>query len=222
MNPTLRDVVKEELEKPLDVDFIYPFSDNQWVSPLVLVPKKYGRWCICIDYRELNKATLKDYFPLPFINQEALKNLEKVLLHCQESHLTLSDKKCRLMCKAGVVLGHLSSDKGIQVDPAKIEIILSLPIPKIQREVRGFLGHVGYYRRFIDNFSRIATPIFQLLAKYSEFSWSTTCPQSFETLKEKLVQAPVLRGANWCLPFYISSDASNTAIGATLGQEEDK
>ena len=76
--------------------------------------------------------------------QEALKKLEKVLLRCQEAHLALSDKKCRLMCKVGVVLGHLISGKGIQVDPSKIEIILHLPAPKTQREVRGFLRHVGY------------------------------------------------------------------------------
>ena len=107
--------------------------------------------------------------------QEALKNLEKVLLRCQEAHLALSDKKCILMCKPGVVLGHLIFDKGIQVDPRKIEVILSLPIPKTQREVRGFLGHAGYYRRLFENFSRIATPLFQLLAKDSEFSWSTAC-----------------------------------------------
>ena len=65
----LRDIVKEEVHKLLDASFIYPFSDSQWVSPLVLVPKKDGIWCICIDYRELNKATLKYYFPLPFIDQ---------------------------------------------------------------------------------------------------------------------------------------------------------
>jgi len=69
MNPALRDVVKEELQKLLDADFIYPIFDSQWVSPLVLVLKKYGRCCICIDYRELNKATLKYYLPLPFIDQ---------------------------------------------------------------------------------------------------------------------------------------------------------
>eukprot|EP00253_Pinus_taeda_P028191 PITA_28191 len=160
MNPTLRDVEKEELQKLLDVDFTYPIFDNQWVSPLVLVPQKYGRWRICIDYRELNKATLKYYFPLPFIDQEAPKNLEKLLLRCQESHLTLSDKKHKLMCKVGVVLCHLIYGKDIQVELAKIEIILSLSVPKTQREVRGFLGHAGYYRRFIGNFSRIATPIF--------------------------------------------------------------
>jgi len=68
MNLVLRDIVKEEVQKLLDVGFIYPISDGQWVSPLVLVPKKDGRWHISIDYQELNEATLKYYFPLPFID----------------------------------------------------------------------------------------------------------------------------------------------------------
>ena len=69
MNPMLLDIVREELQKLLKVNFIYPLSDSQWVSPLVVVPKKNGKWRICVDYRQLNKATLKDYFPLPFIDQ---------------------------------------------------------------------------------------------------------------------------------------------------------
>ena len=70
MNPTLKDIVKEELQKLLNVGFIYPISDSKWVSPLVVVPKKVTwKWHICVDFRELNKATLKYYFPLPFIDQ---------------------------------------------------------------------------------------------------------------------------------------------------------
>jgi hypothetical protein len=70
MNPTLKDIVKEEIQKLLNVGFIYPISDSKWVSPLVVVPKKVtGKWRICVDFWELNKATLKDYFPLPFIDQ---------------------------------------------------------------------------------------------------------------------------------------------------------
>jgi hypothetical protein len=69
MNPILKEVVKEELQKLLKVGFIYPITDSQWVSPLVVVPKKNGKWRICVDYRELNKATLRDHFPLPFIDQ---------------------------------------------------------------------------------------------------------------------------------------------------------
>ena len=70
MNPALKEVVKEELQKLLTVGFIYPISDRKWVSPLVVVPNKVtGKWRICVDFRELNKATLKDYFPFPFIDQ---------------------------------------------------------------------------------------------------------------------------------------------------------
>ena len=69
LNPHLRDIVKEELHKLLDVYFIYPISYSQWVSPLVIVPKKNGKWWIYVDYRELIKATQKDHFPLPFIDQ---------------------------------------------------------------------------------------------------------------------------------------------------------
>ena len=68
MNPALKNVVKEELKKLLDVGFIHPISDSQWVSPLVVVPKKNGKWWICIDYRELNKATQKGHFPILFID----------------------------------------------------------------------------------------------------------------------------------------------------------
>ena len=68
MNPALREVVKEELQKLLAANFIYPISNNKWASPLVIVPKKNRKWRICVDYRELNKATHKDHFPLPFID----------------------------------------------------------------------------------------------------------------------------------------------------------
>src|SRR5882672_7564053 len=69
MNPKLRDIVKEEIQKLLEAGFIYPILDSEWVSPLVIVPKKNGKWRVCVDYRELNKETQKDHFPFPFINQ---------------------------------------------------------------------------------------------------------------------------------------------------------
>jgi hypothetical protein len=76
MNPNLKEIVKEELQKLLNARFIYPISDNEWVSPLVIVPKKNGKWRVCVDYRALNKATLKDHFPLPFIDK-VLDNLAR-------------------------------------------------------------------------------------------------------------------------------------------------
>jgi hypothetical protein len=74
MNPNLKEIVKDELQKLLNVGLIYPILDNEWVSPLVIVPKKNGKWRVCVDYRSLNKATQKDHFSLSFIDQ-VLDNL---------------------------------------------------------------------------------------------------------------------------------------------------
>ena len=100
---------------------------------------------------------------------ESLQNLEKVLIRCIESNLSLSNEKCFMLLTEGIVLGHHISPEGIKVDPAKVEIILKLPSPKNQKDVRRFLGYAGYYQRFIENFSRIALPLFKLLVKDVEF-----------------------------------------------------
>ena len=95
-----------------------------------------------------------------------------------------------------------------------------MPIPNCQRDVRSFLGFNGYYRRFIENFTKIASPLFKLLTKDCEFKWDPDCQSAFETLKTRISEAPILRGPNWKLPFHISTDASDTALGAVLGQED--
>jgi hypothetical protein len=125
-----------------------------------------------------------------------------------------------MMMSEGIVLGHFISSQGIQVDPSKIQVIKDLPTPKTQTEVRSFLGHAGYYRRFIKKNSKIASPLFVLLMKNDEFKWTNSCQEAFNTLKHQLSTAPILRGPDWTLPFHISSDASDTAIGAVLGQEK--
>jgi len=96
-----------------------------------------------------------------------------------------------------------------------------LPIPTNPKDVRSFLGYASYYRIFIENFSRITLLLFKLLAKDVTFNWNEACQNYFEKLKEKLSTAPVLRGPNWSLPFYLSTDASDTSIGASLGKNED-
>jgi hypothetical protein len=127
-----------------------------------------------------------------------------------------------MLLTEGVVLGHHVSSEGIKVDPIKIEVIIRLPPPKNQKEVRRFLGHAGYYRRFIENFTKIVAPMFGLLIKDVDFVWIEQCQTAFKTLKAKLFVAPVLRGPNWTLPFHISTDASNTTIGGALGKKEDQ
>eukprot|EP00253_Pinus_taeda_P035400 PITA_35400 len=130
MNPALQDIVKEELEKLLDVGFIYPISDSEWVSPLVLVPKKNGKWRICVDYREHNKATKKDHFPFPFIDQ-VLDGLARKKFSCFLDGFS-NPEKCEFMMTKGTMLGHTISEQGLQVDPNKIAIIQRVPPPQKQ------------------------------------------------------------------------------------------
>ena len=91
-------------------------------------------------------------------------------------------------------MGHHVSSQGIKVDPMKIEVIVGLLSLKNQREVRRFLGHAGYYRHFIENFTKIAAPMFKLLTKDVEFQWTESCQSAFKVLKAKLSVAPKLRG----------------------------
>lgn len=107
------------------------------------------------------------------------------------------------------------------MDPNKIVIIKRVPPPQKVRDVRSFLGLAGY-RRFIKDFSKLASPLFGLLGKYVEFIWVGNFQEALDVLKGKLVIAPILRGPNWALPFHIHTDASNKAIGAALGQVEEK
>ncbi|CAL8151745.1 unnamed protein product [Prunus armeniaca] len=258
LNPNMKEVVRAEVLKLLDVGIIYPISDNKWVSPVQVVPKKSGitvvknehnelipqrtvtGWWVCIDYRKLNSATRKDHFPLPFIDQM----LERLAGH---SHYCFLDgysgynqipivpedqdkttftcpfdtfayrrmpfglcnapatfQKCMMSIFSdmverfievfmddflnfrGIVLGHMISSQGIEVDRAKVELISKLPPPISVKEVRSFLGHAE-------------------------------CLTAFETLKKELTQAP-----DWTLPFEIMCDASDYAIGAVLRQRVDK
>ena len=127
-----------------------------------------------------------------------------------------------MLLTEGIVFGHHVSSQGIKVDPAKIEVIVGHPSPKTQKEIRSFLVHAGYYHRFIENFTKIVAPIFKLLRKDLEFQWTKSCQNAFEILKAKLLVAPILRGPDWYLPFHISIDASNTAIGGVLSQKEEQ
>eukprot|EP00253_Pinus_taeda_P006380 PITA_06380 len=137
-------------------------------------------------------------------------------------NLSLSPEKCEFLMTEGTVLGHTISQQGLQVDPNNIVIIQRVPPRQKVRDVRSFLGLVGYYRRFIEDFSKIASPLFGLLGKDVEFMWTQNCQEALDVLKSKLVTSPILRGPNWALLFHIHMDASNKSIGAALGQVEEK
>nr|GEX47961.1 reverse transcriptase domain-containing protein [Tanacetum cinerariifolium] len=131
-------------------------------------------------------------------------------------------EKSHFMVKEGIVLGHKISKNGIEVDKAKVEIIAKLPHPTSVKGIRSFLGHAGFYRRFIKDFSKIARPMTRLLEKDTPFFFSKECVEAFQTLKRKLTEAPILIAPDWDLPFELMCDASNFAIGAVLGQRQEK
>nr|GFA46540.1 reverse transcriptase domain-containing protein [Tanacetum cinerariifolium] len=122
------------------------------------------------------------------------------------------------MVKEGIVLGHKISKSGIKVDKAKVDVIAKLPHPTTVRGIRMFLGHAGFYHRFIQDFSKIAQPMTSLLEKETSFFFSKECIESFNKLKKKLTEAPILVAPDWDLPFEIMCDASNFVVGAVLGQ----
>ncbi|GJW13351.1 reverse transcriptase domain-containing protein [Tanacetum coccineum] len=126
------------------------------------------------------------------------------------------------MVKEGIVLGHKISKKGIEVDKAKIDVISKLPHPTTVKGIRSFLGHAGFYRRFIKDFSKISRPMTHLLEKNTPFIFSEECIQAFQILKKKLTEAPILIAPNWDQPFELMCDASDYAIGAVLGQRIEK
>ncbi|KAK9008818.1 hypothetical protein V6N11_080296 [Hibiscus sabdariffa] len=301
LNPAMKKVVMKEIIKWLDARVIYPISDNSWVSPVQCVPKKGGitvvindenellptrtvtGWRICMDYRKLKKATRKDHFPLPFIDQmldrlagkefycflggysgynqiaiapedqekttftcpygtyaflrmpfglcnapatfqrcmlaifsdmveeflevfmddfsvsgenfdSCLGNLAKVLKRCEEADLVLNWEKCHFMVNEGTVLGHKISSKGIEVDKK---------------------------RRFIKDFSKISKPLCNLLQENQPFVFDKECQSAFEELKMRLILAPVVVPPDWTSPFELMCDASDHAVGATLGQRRD-
>nr|GEU95913.1 reverse transcriptase domain-containing protein [Tanacetum cinerariifolium] len=149
-----------------------------------------------------------------------LSNLDKMLKCCEDTNLVLNWKKCHFMCKKGIVLGHKILKSGIKVDRAKVDVIAKLPHPATVKGVRSFLGHAGFYRRFIQGFSKIARPMTHLLEKETPFVFSNDCIDAFETLKKKLTEAPILVVPDWNLPFELICDASDFAIGACVhGQE---
>ncbi|GJY37671.1 putative nucleotidyltransferase, ribonuclease H [Tanacetum coccineum] len=153
---------------------------------------------------------------------KCLNNLDKMLQRCKDAHLVLNWEKCHFMVKEGIVLGHKVSSAGLEVDKAKIDVISKLPPPTNIKGVRSFLGHAGFYRRFIKDFSKIARPITKLLEKDTPFEFNDECQKAFELLKEKLTCAPVIVSPNWNLPFELMCDASDFAVGAVLGQKDGK
>lgn len=144
-------------------------------------------------------------------------HLEQVL-SCLFSHQFFVKLSKSYFCQASIkYLGHLVSSTGVKADPQKIEAMLRWPLPTSLKQLRGFLGFTGYYRRFIQGYATLAAPLTNLLCKDAS-SWTSSATEAFGALKRAMVQAPVLRLPDFDLKFIIETDASNVGIGAVLMQ----
>ncbi|XP_071683404.1 uncharacterized protein [Lolium perenne] len=216
--------LKKQLKDQLGKGFIRE-SSSPWGAPVLFVEKKDKSQRLVMDYRSLNELKIREhdipktafvtrygsyeYTVMPFGLTNApsyfMNMMNKVFMEFIDNEVGF--------------LGHIISKEGIVVDPSKVAAVTEWEPPKNVGEIRSFLGLAGYYRRFIENFSKIAKPMTELLKKEKKFVWTEACEASFQELKKRLVSAPIL-----CLPylekeFQVYCDASHQGLGSVLMQE---
>eukprot|EP00253_Pinus_taeda_P015939 PITA_15939 len=300
--------LKMQLQELLDKEYIRP-SVSPWGAPVLFVKKKDGTLRMCIDYRQLNKLTIKNKYPLPRIDElfdqvkgatvfskfdlrsgyhqirikdediaktafrmryghyefvvlpfgltnapatfmclmngifhpyldqfvlifiddiliysrtieEHHEHLRMVLQTLREHQLYAKFSKCDFFKEEIQYLGHVISKDGIVVGPEKIKAIMDWPVPKDVADVRSFMGLAGYYRRFVEGFSKVAFPITSLQKKGRAFEWTLNCQKSFEQLKHLLTTAPILSIADPHKDYVVCTDASKEGLGGVLMQED--
>ncbi|KAI3696894.1 hypothetical protein L6452_29499 [Arctium lappa] len=295
-----------QLQELFEKGFIRP-SSSPWGAPVLFVKKKDGTMRMCIDYRELNKATVKNRYPLPriddlfdqlqgagcfskvdlrsgyhqvkvreedvpktafrtryghyeflvmpfgltnapavfmdlmnrvcrpFLDKSVIVFIDDILVYSKsetehEQHLRevlevlrkerlyAKFSKCDFWLKEVQFLGHVVTRDGVKVDPSKIEAMMNWEPPKSPSEIRSFLGLAGYYRRFIQDFSKIASSLTVLTRKNVKFEWTETQEKAFRILQKKLCEAPILTLPEGSEDFVVYSDASKMGLGCVLMQ----
>ncbi|GJW76350.1 reverse transcriptase domain-containing protein [Tanacetum coccineum] len=217
LDPCLTHLIRKDyFNRPVRI-----FCYRRMPFRLCNAPGTFHRCMVAIFHDMIEKTMevfMDDFSVFGDSFSSCLSHLEKMLQRYEDTNFLLNWEKYHFMVKEGIVLGHKISKTGIEVDKAKVDVIAKLPHPTTVKGIRSFLGHAGFYRRFIQDFSKIAQPITHLLEKETSFIFSKECIEAFETLKLKLTQAPILVAPDWDLPFKIMCDASDFAVGAVLGQ----
>nr|GEV39106.1 hypothetical protein [Tanacetum cinerariifolium] len=215
VNLKIHEVMKKEVLKLLDARLIYPILDSPWTPKIkkrlhLHVLMERLPTVACLSAYAIHRARSK-VFRNSF--RTCLSYLDKMLKRCEDTNICLNWEKSHFIVKEGIVLGHKISKNGIDVDKAKVDVIAKLPHPTTIKGIRSFLSHVGFYRRFIQDFLEIARPMTFLLDKDTLLLFSKECIEAFQILKRKLTEAPILVAPDWDLPFELMCDASNFAIG---------
>ncbi|KAK1684798.1 hypothetical protein QYE76_045646, partial [Lolium multiflorum] len=215
--------------KPLPDNLKYAHIDDKKIYPVIISSKltefEEERCMSAIFHgfcESIVEVFMDDFSVYGNSFDNCLRNLDKVLQRCEETNLVLNWEKCHFMVNEGIVLGHKISERGIEVDRAKVEAIEKMPYPRDVKGIRSVLGHAGFYRRFIKDFSKISKPLTNLLQKDVPFVFDDDCKEAFETLKKALTTTPIVEPPDWNLPFEIMCDASDFAVGAVLGQRVNK
>nr|GEU59215.1 hypothetical protein [Tanacetum cinerariifolium] len=215
-----------QLQELLEKGFIC-LSSSSWGAPVLFVKKKDGSFKMCIDYRELNKLTVKNRYPLlriddlfDLLQEEHEKHLKIILELLKKERLYAKFLKCDFWVDSIQFLGHMIDRSGFHVDPAKIEAIKSWATLTTPMKVRQFLRLAGYYRRFIEGFSLISRPLTKLTQKNKKYEWGKEEEEAFQTLKQKLCSAPILALPEGTKDFVVYCDASLKGYEAVLMQRE--
>ncbi|GJS18955.1 putative reverse transcriptase domain-containing protein [Tanacetum coccineum] len=232
----------EQLQELFDKGFIRP-SSSPWGAPVLFVKKKDGSFCMCIDYRELNKLTVENRYPVPRVD-DLLDQLQGSSVYSkidlQSGYHQLRVRKEEIpktafrtryghyefqvmpfgLTNVPAFLVHVIDSKGIHVDPAKIKSIKDWASPKSLTEISQFLGLVGYYRRFIEVFSKIVKSMTKLTQKNVKFDWEEKEEAAFQLIKQKLCGAPILALPKGSENFIVYCDAYHKGLGVVLRQNE--
>ena len=202
------------------------FEFNVMPFGLTNAPSSFQRLMTCVLSGLTNDQCLiyiDDIIVFSATFSEHLDRLRNVFQRVQDAGLRLKANKCHFAQSKVSYLGHIVSKKGVEPDPSKIQAVLHYPAPNNVKELRQFLGLANYYRRFVQGYSRIASPLFKLTNKtdLKTFSWTAQCTMAFQELKERLTTPPVLAFPQFDREFLLATDASDSAIGAVLSQVDD-
>ncbi|GKD35880.1 putative reverse transcriptase domain-containing protein, partial [Tanacetum coccineum] len=258
--------LSDQLQELSDKGFIRP-SASPWGASVLFIKMKDGSFWMCIDYRELNKLTVKNHYPLPIIDdlfdqlqgssvyskidlrsgyhqlRVREEDIPKTAFRTHYGHyefqvmpfgltnaptviMDLMNQVCKPYLDKFVIvfiddiLIYSKNYQGIHVDPAKIESIKYWASPKTPTKIRQYLGLVGYYRRFIEGFSKIAKSMTKLTQKGVKFEWGDKVEGVFQLLKQKLCSAPILALPDGAENFIVYCDASHKGLGVVLMQRE--
>nr|GEU42731.1 reverse transcriptase domain-containing protein [Tanacetum cinerariifolium] len=180
------------------------FACRRMPFGLCNAPGTFQRCMMAIFYDMIEKTMkvfMDDFLVFGDSFSSCISHLDTMLQRCEDTNLVLNWEKCYFMVKEEIVFGYKISKNRLKVDRSKVDVIAKMPYPTNVKGVRSFLGHAGFYQRFIHDFFKIARPMTHLLEKETHFVFSKDCIDAFETLKKKLTEASILVVPDWNLPF---------------------